>query len=193
MGQGAEGDRARSSELESAADLSTRRRLAWLAGIAGGVLVATGLIHYATDFGNSSTQLQPGLFTTSYSSAQQQQQQQLGDGALNLGIAYGTTPKQVLRRLGSPTTKQARCWIYRGPTKIPGSYRALYVDAAKFCFSAGAAGGKAVTQIFNHTPTHTIIKENPVTHTVTKEKFSAQWGPEFVLQRPPDWYLQQSS
>ena len=56
----------------------------------------------------------------------------------------------------------------------------------KFCFSAGPAGNKVVTQVFNHTPAHTIIHNDPVTHTVTKQHFQAQWFHAIAIQQPPD-------
>jgi hypothetical protein len=168
---------------------ATNRR-AWLAGIAGGLLVLAGVIHYATGFGNSATKHRQASLTA-YSSVQQQR---LRYGEMNLGIAYGTTPKQVLRQIGSPTKKQANCWLYRGfGNVIGGRYSGGGIDAMKFCFSEGGAGNRVVTRIFNHTPAHTIIKKNPDTHKITKKHFEAQWGPAFILRKPPDWWVEENS
>jgi hypothetical protein len=103
---------------------------------------------------------------------------------MNLGIAYGTTPKQVLREIGPPTKKHADCWLYRGHVgRIRGRYSGPYVDAMRFCFSEGPVGAKVMTQIFSHYATHTI----------TKKHFPAQWGSPLTLLKVPDWYLQEKS
>jgi hypothetical protein len=166
-------DQGRSSALGARA----RRRLVWLAATAGGLLVVGGVIHHVTSAGGSS-----------------QQQQRLRYGEMDLQIAYGSTPKQVLRQLGSPTTRQADCWIYRGRVgSIRGRYSGPYIDAMKFCFSAGAAGNKVVTQIFNHLPARTIVNKDPVTHVTTKEHFPARWLHAIIIQKVPDSYAQQHS
>jgi hypothetical protein len=103
---------------------------------------------------------------------------------MTLGIAYGTTAKQLLREIGSPTKKQADCWLYRGQVgRIRGRYSGPYVDAMKFCFSAGPTGGNVMTQIFSHYAGHTIAKEH----------FPAQWAHPVTLLKVPDWYLQEKS
>jgi uncharacterized protein YuzB (UPF0349 family) len=56
----------------------------------------------------------------------------------------------------------------------------------KFCFSEGAAGSEVVTQIFNHTPAHTIIDKDPVTHVTTKQRFPAQWFHAITIMNAPD-------
>ena len=77
--------------------------------------------------------------------------------------------------------------------RIRGRYSGPYVDAMKFCFSEGPAGGKAVTRILSHTPIHTIVTWDPVTHTRSRKTFPAQWGGIVTLLKVPDWYLKQSS
>jgi hypothetical protein len=167
-----------------------RRRLAWLAAIAGGLLVVGGAIHLVTRFGDSSTPHQPRASVTGNPPTNPR----LRYGEMDLQIAYGTTPRQVLRQLGSPTTRQADCWIYRGqPGRIRGRYSGQGIDGMKFCFSAGGAGNTVVTQIFNHVPAHTNIDTDPVTHTITKTHYPAQWLHAFTMLKVPDWYLQQSS
>jgi hypothetical protein len=165
---------------------NARSRLAWLAGIVGGLLVIAGLIHYVTGIGNSATQHQPRASVTG-SGISSPQQQQRDYGAMDLGIPYGATPKQVLRQLGSPTTKQADCWLYRGPEKLHGPYLSPYVDAMKFCFAEGPAGGKAVSDIYNHTVAHTIKWHDE------KRRYPAQWSRPIALAKVPDWYLQENS
>jgi hypothetical protein len=162
-------------------------RRVWLAGIAVGLLVVAGLIRYAAGTGHSSTKQS----ITRSSSAQQQR---LRYGQFNLGIAYGSTRKQVLRQIGSPTAKQGDCWLYRGHVgRIRGRYSGPYVDAMRFCFSDGPAGGQAVTQIFSHSPIHTIIKKDPVTHSISKKTFQARWDIPIDIAPVPDWYLQEGS
>lgn len=167
-----------------------KTRLTWLAAIIGWLLVAGGVIHYATGFGNASTPHRPRT-----ASPTRRQPLGLGYGERNLGIAYGTTPKQVLQQLGSPTKKHAGCWLYRGQVgKIRGRHSGSYVDAMKFCLSEGSAGGWAVTQIFSYYVKHTIVKRDPVTHRISsKRTFPARWGPPLTFMKVPDWYLQQNS
>lgn len=156
------------------------------------VLVIGGLIHYATGFGNSSTrhQAKPSVASSGTSPTNQRPRY----GAMDLEIAYGSTPQQVVRQLGSPTKKEANCWLYRGHIgEIRGRY-SPYNDAIKFCFSEGPAGGKAVMQIFGHYPTYTVVKKDPLTHIiVSKKTFPAHWGHPLWLMKVPDWYLQQNN
>ena len=200
---------------QTRSSISVRRliaegRPAWLAGIVGGlfVLAAAGLmVYYITGGGDSSTQHQPkGSATGIVASPGEYQPNGSATGIvaspgeyppsrygeMDLQIAYGTTPKQVLRQIGSPTTKQADCWIYRGQS-IRGRYSGTGIDGIKFCFSEGATGNKVVTQIFNHTPAHTIINKDPVTHAITKKHYPAQWFHAVTFLKVPDWYLQQNS
>ncbi len=155
-----------------------RRRLARLGASAGALVVVAGLIYWLAVAGNSSAQHRtphPGPKSL---------QERLGSGELNLGVAYGTSPNQLRRRLGAPAETQANCWIYRGSKDIPGSYRAIYIDAVKFCFSAGPTGTKAVMETFNHSPAHTIVRTDPVTHTKSRTHFQAQWFPAVTLMNP---------
>ena len=148
-----------------------RRRLAWLAAGVVGLVVVASLLYWLAAAGNPSAH-------------NQSIRQRLGYGELNLGVAYGTTPRQLRRRLGAPAAIQANCWIYRGSKDIPSSYRAIYIDAVKFCFSAGSAGNKAVAETFDHSPAHTIVKTDPVTHTKTRTRFQAQWFHAMTLMNP---------
>jgi hypothetical protein len=165
-----------------------QRRSTWAAGIAGGlvVLAVGGVIHYATASGSSSPQQQRQTLVPPH--------HRRGYGELLLGVPYGTARKQVLRQLGPPTKQQASCWIYRGRVgRIRGRYSDSDVDAMKFCFSEGPAGGKAVTQIFSHYAAHTIVRTDPVTHAVTKTSYAAQWGLPLAIEPVPAWYVQQST
>lgn len=173
------------------------RRSTWVAGVCGGltVLVVGGLIVHFTGAGKGSTH-RPRHSAPSAT-------KRPSYGEFNLGIAYGMTPNAVLRRLGSPTNKQADCWLYRGKNGvIRGHYSAPYVagfpaaaydDAIKYCFSEGPIGGMVVTQMFTHTPAHTIRRWDATTQTFVKKYFAAQWGPIFEFFKPPDWYLKQNS
>jgi hypothetical protein len=163
-----------------------RSRLAWLAGITGGMFVVACVAHYAAGIGNSSTRHRPQFSLTRNSSAQPQQRRY---GEFNLGIAYGTAPKQVLRQLGSPTKKQADCWLYRGHVgKIRGRYPGPYVDAVKFCFAEGApSGGRIVAQILSHRVSHSV------THSRSRRTIPAFWGWPTNRGAVPDWYLHENS
>lgn len=170
----------------------------WLAGIVGGlaVLLIGGVILHSTGSGNASTQDRPKRSAPASS-------KRPSYGEFNLGIAYGMAPNEVLRRLGSPTSTHAGCWLYRGKNGIiRGHYSSPYVagypaagydDAIKYCFSEGPVGGMVVTQMFTHTPAHTIRRWDAATHTVVKRHFPAGWGPIPDFVKPPDWYLNQNS
>lgn len=164
--------------------------LAWLAGIALGVLVVAGVIRYAT--GISSGEHHPTLSVTGSSNAVTAPRA-LRYGFMGLRIAYGSTPKQVLGQIGSPTKKQAHCWLYRGHVgNIRGRYPGPYVDAMKFCFSAGPTRGNVMTQIFSHYAAHTIATTDPITQKIGKTHFAALWGRPVTLMKVPDWYQQES-
>jgi hypothetical protein len=144
--------------------------------------VAAGLIHYDTGIGKSSTRHQPKASVVSPASSATQSRPRYG--FMGLGIAFGATPKQVLREIGSPTKEQANCWLYRGHVgSIRGRYSGPYVDAMKFCFSAAPTGGTVMTRIFSHYAAHTIAKEH----------FPGQWHPPATLMKVPDWYLHENS
>lgn len=67
-------------------------------------------------------------------------------GEFNAGIPYGASPQEVLQKLGSPTKKQAACWLYRADgNRIHGVYAGPRVDAMKFCFS-----DRVVSFIYSH-------------------------------------------
>lgn len=66
-------------------------------------------------------------------------------------MAYGDTAKQVLAKLGAPTRKQSACWIYDAHSHtLNGMYLGKVIDAAKFCFADGPAGGTVVSTIYEH-------------------------------------------
>lgn len=171
------------------------RQLAWFGVIAGVLLVVGGAIERVTGFGPSSAHHQ-GQTLVEESSISTTQHRQRFYGTINLGIAYGTRPKQVLGELGSPSARRAECWVYRGSAgRVRGRYSGTDIDAINFCFSeAPAGGGKVVSQIFIHVPAHTIIKRDPVTHAIiSKKHFRAQWVPTVTFMKVPDWYLQENS
>lgn len=72
-------------------------------------------------------------------------------GEQNGGIAYGDTQRAVSTTLGDPTAKQAGCWIYtlRGHA-VNGMNLGKIIDAIKYCFTAGPAGGRVVSTIYVH-------------------------------------------
>jgi hypothetical protein len=167
----------------------TKATFAWLVGMIGAVLVGAGLMHYVSGIGSSPTH-QPPVSASRNPSAERP----IPLGQINLGIAYGTTQEQMLRQLGSPTTKRANCWLYRGQIgTIRGRYSGPYVDALKFCFSDGPAGGKAVTQILSHRSAHSVAKTNLVTGAISKHRVAAFWGWPIDRTSVPDWYVQENS
>ena len=88
-------------------------------------------------------------------------------GAMNLGIAYGATAKQVLRQLGAPTSKEGNCWIYRGRAIAANrAHAGPNVDAMKFCFSEGSTGDQVVSTISSHY----------MATTFHNRRYPAHWG-----------------
>jgi hypothetical protein len=140
-----------------------RRRLARLAALAGALLVVAGLIYHYTESGPSASE-------------QQAVGRHVNLGLENnLGIPYGSTPRQVLGQLGSPTAKHGNCWVYQGQLgRIRGRVVNSAVDAFRFCFGSGPLGGKVVAQIFQHDPAQ----------TVDGKKLPAGWGHYTAVQRP---------
>ncbi len=179
----------------SVGHLVTRTRITWLAGIAGVLIVIAAIcltLDRTSAGGGSAKQARSNGSATSGGASSTHRPSR--DGAMNLGIAYGATPKDVLRQLGSPTTTNAHCWVYRGRAgNVRDRYSGPYVDALKFCFSAGPTGGEAVTQILSHTTTHTVTLRDFAGHAITKKRFQAQWGPTVAILKVPDWYGQESS
>jgi hypothetical protein len=116
-------------------------------------------------------------------------------GAMNLQIAYGSTPEQVLHQIGSPAKVKSGCWLYSGRVgSIRGRYSGPYIDAMKFCFGAGPTGTRVVTRILSHMATHTIVRRDPRTHKiVSKQTYRAGWGGPITILQPPPWYFQQNS
>ena len=118
----------------------TRRRAVGLLATLAALAILGGALFYFTRSGSP---------TGSYNSYK------VGNGEFSGRIPFGATPKQVLQTLGSPTSKQPGCWVYRANAdRVNGEYLPQWVDALKFCFSAGPAGGKAVTNIYNHLVAH---------------------------------------
>ena len=101
-----------------------RRRLAWLVGIGVCVIAVGGVIYHLSD---SAGHPHPS-------------NQQETIGRMNLGIPYGASPTQVLRRLGEPTKKHAGCWVYGAHAgAVQGIFAGKWIDAVKFCFVEGVA------------------------------------------------------
>lgn len=186
----------RSRSVAFSARLLAGRRLAWIAGVAGGllVLVSAGLIVDYRPRGDdlSSHRLRERSSITAADLAAPRQP--LHYGAMTLGIAYGASRKDVLRQLGPPTARQGRCWVYRGQVgRIRGRSSGPFVNAMKFCFSEGPAGGEAVMHIFGYRPAHTVTMWDPETGVLVKKRFPARWGPTIAIARVPDSYVQGNS
>ena len=163
----------------------------WLAAmVVGALVVAGGVVHYATGSGKPSAPPRTRIVP-----APKRPPIGLGYGQRNLGIAYGSAPAEVRRQLGPPVQQRAGCWLYRGRVgRIRGRWSGSYVDAMKFCFSEGPVGSQVVTQILSHSPRHTIVRRDPYTHKiVSKRTWPAQWGPAITIAEVPAWYVEQNS
>jgi hypothetical protein len=96
-------------------------------------------------------------------------------GAQSGRIAYGATPKQVLTALGPPTTKHAGCWTYPAENHtINGEYLGDVVDALRYCFGDGPAGGQVVTTIHEHLIPHRLPN---------KKWYPGGWGGVMTLMQ----------
>jgi hypothetical protein len=118
-------------------------------------------------------------FTRSGSPTGMYNSSRVGIGEFSGRVPFGATPKQVQRTLGSPTSKQPGCWVYRANAdRVNGAYLPQWVDALKFCFSAGPAGSKGVTNIYNHLVAHPI----PL-----NKHFAGGWFPAINVEhgKPP--------
>ena len=113
------------------------------------VVVAAGAVrHFTHSSGNSSAD-------------------KIKIGTENLGISFGDTPKQVVRRLGQPSQKQAGCWIYRAPGgKVNGIFASSLTDAVRFCFASGIVSD---------------IKDHDVAHVIGKRHIPAEWSPPIYV------------
>jgi len=157
-----------------------------LVGAAAGLLVVAGLVGHLLGHGKASAPVSPR--------PRERRSAALPLGELSLGVAFGATPEQVVRRLGAPTTRDGSCWVYRGRAgAVRGRVSGPYVDALKFCFSPGPLGRNVVTQIYSHTVAHTIVETDPMSHTVFKRRFPARWGYTVAIAKVPSWYVQESS
>jgi hypothetical protein len=115
----------------------------WLLGIVA-LAVVGGVIYHARDSNHA----------TSSAGAQQRQ---LDVGEQNGGIAYGDGAKQVMAKIGSPTTKQRACWSYQAKSHtVNGEYLGQFVDGLRYCFGDGPVGGKVVTAIYEHIVAHAL-------------------------------------
>lgn len=95
-------------------------------------------------------------------------------GEDNLGVAYGASAAQVLRRLGRPSEKRGACWIYDAPDgKVNGlaTLEGAGVEGMKYCFAEGATGGEVVSNIEWHYKASTY----------RNVRYPAHWGqPEYI-------------
>lgn len=135
-----------------------RRRLVWIVGVALGAVVLAGVIR---------------PFTTS-SGSSPRQKEALG-APEDLGIPYGASPSQVLRRLGRPNGKRPGCWIYRvrnGAQEIGDGF-GQWVDAVEYCFAEGPTGGRAVS----------LIQSHFVARTIGRKRYPADWAHVVVMAR----------
>lgn len=164
------------------------QRIAWF-GFATTLLmiVVVGVVHFAASRGSSSA----GDRTTKRTSGTTATPGLRQFGQMTLGIAYGTSPRQLLREMGAPNRKQDGCWLYRGSVSgqigtIRGRYSGPYVDAVKFCFSAGPVGGKVMAKIMSHYAAHSIYKRNAATDALEGKFYAGFWAPPVTFRQVPD-------
>lgn len=118
----------------------TKRRVSWLVAIGATAAVVGGVLHYYLSDSSGSTR----------SSSPTSQRKEIV-GEQNGGIAYGDTENMVLMKLGNPTKKKDACWIYTlQHHAISGMNLGKVIDAIKYCFADGSAGGTVVSTIFIH-------------------------------------------
>jgi hypothetical protein len=117
----------------------TKRRVVWLVVVVAGAAVLGGALHH---FFNS---------TSSARSTNTTSQRQDEAGEQNGGIAYGDTRGTVSAKLGTPNQKKPPCWIYNAHHHtVNGMYLGETVDAIRYCFADGPAGGTVVSTIYEH-------------------------------------------
>lgn len=132
-----------------------RRRVATAAAVFAGLLVVVLALHHWTASSGPST-------------APKQHEKAIPGQPQNLGVPYGASPAQVVRRLGQPHKRlSSGCWIYRvkNGAELIGDGFGQWVDAVKYCFGGGSGGGKEVT----------LIESHMVAHKVGKRLFPASW------------------
>lgn len=137
-----------------------RRRLAWLAGVAIGLAVLAGVVRHFT---HSSRPL-----------VTKNEKVSLGTPE-NLGVPFGTSAAQLVRRLGQPSEKKSGCWIYdvkNGAEEIGDGF-GQWIDKVKYCFAEGATGGQAVAHVSSHM----------VAHKVGKKHYAAGWSYIVIVGR----------
>ena len=116
--------------------LRTKRRVVRLVVVGTAAVLVGGAVHHFSGSTRSVT-------TTS------QRPEIVGEQ--NGGIAYGDTKSMVLTTLGDPTRKDAACWIYTlHRHAINGMNLGKIIDAIKYCFANGSAGGTVVSTIHVH-------------------------------------------
>lgn len=118
------------------------RRLIWLIGTVVALAAIGGFLFHVFDPTRTSG-------STLQHRTASQREPDLGEQ--NGGIAYGDTATQVVAKLGSPSRKEAACWIYNAEAHtVNGQYLAKVIDKVKYCFGQGPVGGKVVSTIYEH-------------------------------------------
>ena len=97
-------------------------------------------------------------------------------GGQNGRVSFGATEKQVVRTLGAPTVKHGGCWDYSTKNgTLNGEYLGG-VDAMRYCFGPGPAGGQVVTTVFEHIVPHRLQN---------KKWYPGGWNPMMTLLKRP--------
>jgi hypothetical protein len=133
----------------------------WLAGAVAVVIVAVVAIQHLTT---------SALVTPAHGNA-------TVGAPEDLGIPFGASAALVRRRLGQPNTKKSGCWIYKvkNGAQTIGDGFGQWVDEVKYCFGEGAAGGRAVSNIYSHM----------VAHRIGKKRYPAGWSGLVTIAIPP--------
>lgn len=133
-----------------------RRRFAWLSVVALAA-VGIGAFYAATSVGRNS--------------------KQEAIPTMNLGIPYGTTPRQLLARLGPPDRRRGNCWTYAAHAgSVRSIYAGEYTDAVRFCFVAGI-----VSDIHDHEIAYTYHHIRIRAKWILPLTFAPPWATTFQM------------
>jgi len=89
-----------------------------------------------------------------------------------------------LAKLGTPTTKQAPCWVYdTNGHAINRMDLGATIDGIKYCFGDGPVGGKVVANIYEHLTASALA-------TMPKDKRPpGGWMPALILMPKAQQHL----
>lgn len=138
-----------------------RRRFGWIAAIFVAAVILLGAIRELTSTPQHGTAHEKAV----------------AGAPEDLGVPFGASAAQVVRRLGQPDARRSNCWTYKveNGAQTIGSGFGQWVDYVKYCFAPGPAGGRAVSHIYSHV----------VAHRIGKKHYPAGWSGLVILRIPP--------